>query len=288
MLFTTPILIEDPVDVDIHELMVEICDNAIDDDGDGLIDINDSDCICQITTQAKLIPNPSFEDISCCESTISVDIDCLDDWKSFNSSQTFVFHPCQPFTSIDQLQPYADGESAVGFSYNLITLNGDTSINNNYIAICLYRPMLKDSSYTIKFDLGFLNFNQDPVDRFELSFFGSASCNNIPAISSSFLDLGVIDRFTTICPTFLAEWSELNQVTVVSENDGLPHWVGDSIVITPDEDIYAIAIGGPCTIPSEAISAEFLFDNLRLDGEGSYQDASQGSQCDPNFLLGVN
>ena len=48
----------------------EICNNAIDDDGNGLIDINDSGCQCNANsnnnTLAALIPNGSFEDYSQC------------------------------------------------------------------------------------------------------------------------------------------------------------------------------------------------------------------------------
>ena len=45
-------------------LSQEICDNGIDDDGDGLIDLNDPDCECNgfgtPQTIPSLIPNPSF------------------------------------------------------------------------------------------------------------------------------------------------------------------------------------------------------------------------------------
>ena len=43
------------------DTMEEICDNAIDDDNDGLIDLNDSDCACILVEPVSLIPNPSFE-----------------------------------------------------------------------------------------------------------------------------------------------------------------------------------------------------------------------------------
>ena len=44
----------------------EICNNAIDDDGDGFIDFNDEDCVCNALLPSSLIPNPSFEDMTCC------------------------------------------------------------------------------------------------------------------------------------------------------------------------------------------------------------------------------
>ena len=46
----------------------EICTNGIDDDADGLIDLNDTtDCVCNsgTTIPVSLIPNPSFEQLNC-------------------------------------------------------------------------------------------------------------------------------------------------------------------------------------------------------------------------------
>ncbi|MXN92495.1 hypothetical protein GR160_14795 [Flavobacterium sp. Sd200] len=43
----------------------EICDNGIDDDGDGLIDLNDSDCRCGNQTPVpSIIPNASLKTIA--------------------------------------------------------------------------------------------------------------------------------------------------------------------------------------------------------------------------------
>ncbi len=44
----------------------EICDNAIDDDADSLVDLNDPDCKCESLLPSSLIPNPSFEEMTCC------------------------------------------------------------------------------------------------------------------------------------------------------------------------------------------------------------------------------
>ena len=44
----------------------EICENGRDDDRDGLIDLNDPDCACAVIQPKSLIPNPSFEEFSCC------------------------------------------------------------------------------------------------------------------------------------------------------------------------------------------------------------------------------
>ena len=62
----------------------EICNNGIDDDGDGLIDLFDDECECEgfSSTQSvpSLIPNYSFESNSCCPSGYS-QLNCADTWQ---------------------------------------------------------------------------------------------------------------------------------------------------------------------------------------------------------------
>ena len=66
----------------------ENCFNGIDDDGDGLIDINDTeDCFCEGTSGGEIesiIPNPSFEDFSCCPTTFS-QLNCATQCSQFMS-----------------------------------------------------------------------------------------------------------------------------------------------------------------------------------------------------------
>jgi hypothetical protein len=54
---------------------VEICDNGIDDNGNGLIDLNDPFCTCSGISFSgdltELIPNPSFEEMDCCPENFS-------------------------------------------------------------------------------------------------------------------------------------------------------------------------------------------------------------------------
>ena len=53
----------------------EICNNGIDDDSDGLIDLNDTtDCVCTSQlggTTPSIIPNPSFEAYDQCPDALS-------------------------------------------------------------------------------------------------------------------------------------------------------------------------------------------------------------------------
>lgn len=50
----------------VEALPPEMCDNGLDDDADGQIDLNDDECHCEPLEQPSLIPNPSFEAQDCC------------------------------------------------------------------------------------------------------------------------------------------------------------------------------------------------------------------------------
>ena len=67
----------------------EICDNGIDDDADGLIDLQDNDCHCGAGLNAQYnnaIPNPGFDSSSCCPTTWWDQLNCLTDWTTDTNS----------------------------------------------------------------------------------------------------------------------------------------------------------------------------------------------------------
>ena len=79
----------------------EICDNGIDDDGNGLVDLNDTlACACSLLPPpVNLISNGSFEDHTCCPGNPGMNagsyIDCATDWTDYQISATAdYFDPC--------------------------------------------------------------------------------------------------------------------------------------------------------------------------------------------------
>lgn len=70
----------------------EICDNGIDDDANGLVDLNDAAaCPCSLLPPpVNLIANGSFEDHTCCPGTpgqtVSNYIDCATGWEDYQIS----------------------------------------------------------------------------------------------------------------------------------------------------------------------------------------------------------
>ena len=83
--------------IPLNSLGQEICDNGIDDDNDGLIDLNDStDCICALSFDAttSLIPNPSFEDTStCCPGGLG-QMNCAETWIQASTATSDYFNSC--------------------------------------------------------------------------------------------------------------------------------------------------------------------------------------------------
>lgn len=93
----------------------EICDNAIDDDGDGLIDLNDPECECGdflLGEFSSLIPNPDFEDTECCPYANS-QISCATAWQDVNLGTADYYNECDylPFFGY----PFGGGDSGSGF-----------------------------------------------------------------------------------------------------------------------------------------------------------------------------
>ena len=87
----------------------EICDNGIDDDGDGLIDLNDEECVCSTFLPSSLIPNPSFEERTCCP-MMNARLDCAVGWRQASAPTTDYVHTCGNYlgnTSIPAFAPSA-------------------------------------------------------------------------------------------------------------------------------------------------------------------------------------
>ena len=96
----------------------EICNDAIDNDSDGLIDLNDDDCICMDLLPESLIANPSFEEFSCCPQNGS-ELNCADSWIQASLATTDYWHTCgltSPFWLGYQTPlPFPDGQAANWF-----------------------------------------------------------------------------------------------------------------------------------------------------------------------------
>jgi gliding motility-associated-like protein len=260
----------------------EICDNGIDDDGDGLIDLNDTtDCYCTPVSIPSLIPNPSFEEHTGCPYSIS-QLNFSNDWIQAGAATTDYYHNCG-YTA-ETMLPFPDGDACVGMFF--------ADSWSEYAGACLSSPMQAGVDYTIEFNVGFsLGLNPtNPQDTYNpytpvaMTLYGTSDCADLPF------------PFWDACPIGYNNWQELGYV-LVDPQVLLGTWDQFSISFTPDIDFYAIMLGPPCELPSsgeytEIIAAApyFYLDNLVLNKSESFGISIEqsGDYCAGNLLLSVS
>jgi gliding motility-associated-like protein len=261
----------------------EICNNGVDDDNDGLIDLNDSeDCVCTaVTNVTSLLPNPSFEVYDCLPIVLG-ELSCSDTWEqaTLTTSDYFVNVPGAFWDNIIPL-PLPDGQAIAGIVISSYTLEKGTVIYNEYIGGCLLAPMEAGVEYTIQMSLAGSSWDginssgvfYGPID---ITIFGSSECPGWPL---------AVD-----CPTFLEEWVELGHTSYSADET----WQTITIQFTPDTDIQAVMIGGPCEVPSDfnvdlnsnSGFPYFWIDNLLLNETSLFSSIeTTGSYCAEDLTL---
>jgi hypothetical protein len=254
----------------------EICDNAIDDDNNGLIDLNDPACDCTAFIESSLIPNPSFEDRSCCP-TANEMLNCADGWIQASTPTTDYVHTCMGYlgnTSIPAFAPlpFPDGEGAVGFR------DGQFNVGPNYkeyVGACLTEAMQVGQSYRLDFYVGFQD-NVAGSTSFDIAFFGSTNCNDLPFGGNS-ISIG--------CPENTGNYTLLGQQTVSGSNE----WVNIVQEFTADQAYEVLIIGPACAAnPNYLQDPYFYVDGLAFaetSAFGTPLESITGSICEDDLLL---
>ncbi len=255
-------------------MATELCANAVDDDGDGLIDIRDPDCACLLAEPISLIPNPSFEENTCCPQWRS-ELHCAETWIQASEATTDYIHTCgwMGWENLPPPQPFPDGDAIVGFR------NGRFGQENvpgwkEYAGACLLGPLRAGISYRFQFNVGFIDNLHSPPTT--VVFFGSTDCGNLP--------FGIGDS-NFGCPTNGEGWQFLGSV----QASGYNSWVERSIDIVPREDIHAIAIGPDCRDLNASDDIYYFFDNLVLAEESAFEFsiAATGNPCSEGYEMKV-
>ncbi len=263
-----------PYRVDLDMQPTEICDNAIDDDGDGLIDLNDDECLCPVAEPISLIPNPSFEDNSCCPTTRS-QLHCADTWIQASQATTDYLHTCGWFgwEDLPVPLPIPDGDACIGFRDG----RAGSAPNANwkeYTGACLTSPLKIGTAYRFRFNIGFTHPENSPPTT--VVFYGSTSCE--------FLPFGEGDD-THGCPLNGPGWVRLGQTRVFGANS----WTTAEINVTPQQDIFAMAIGPDCIERMRDVSLYYFLDNLVLadQREFLFTISPDSNLCAVDFSLSV-
>ena len=260
----------------------EICNNGIDDDGDGLIDLNDPQCTCTgggSGTPTSLIPNPSFEQQDCCPSYFS-ELNCATSWIQASDATSDYMNTCD-FVMASVLQTslgtFPDGNGAVGAVA--------CQDYKEYVGACLTTPMVAGTSYTIQMYGGMIGtdgMGENACDVTSLpplqwTIFGSSNCANLPF---SGMD----------CPMGTGAYVELGSATIIP--DGQYHLL--TITFTPSVNISALVMGPPCTMPAiypftfDPCYPYVMVDNLVVNTSASFSPISitaAGTLCGNNLIL---
>lgn len=261
-------------------VMMEQCANGIDDDGDGLIDLNDPDCACPVIEPVSLIPNPSFEDLNCCPNTRS-QLNCAEVWIQASEPTTDLIHNCGwgGWEEYPPPLPFPDGDGILGFRDGRRSMQEQDEDRPNwkeYAGACLLSPLQAGSRYRFEFEVGFVDQLYSPP--INVTFFGTTDCVNLP--------FGVGNERLG-CPTNGPNWVRLGSA-FVSGGSG-SQWVKSVIEVTPQEDIAAIAIGPDCPGVPATVGLYYFFDNLLLDDfeAFSFRITSTNHPCSNELFLSV-
>ncbi|MBP9081170.1 MAG: PKD domain-containing protein [Flavobacteriales bacterium] len=249
----------------------EVCDNGVDDDGNGLIDLNDTTgCPCTVLPPpANLISNGSFEDHTCCPGqpgqVESNYIDCATGWADYQISATVDFYdPCGFFPSMIP-QPVPDGNAVAGMVVH--TWPGGASYE--FLTQCLATPMLSGLTYELGFNvaavrmqfgfIGTLPINFGPL---QLAIFGLDTCPPLPY--TMYDPVWGSPMPAQYCPTELG-LTELGTVTYTPSNA----WQEVTFTFQAPFDVGAIMIGPACPVPQDynmwgSSEPYFFFDAFNL------------------------
>ncbi|MBX2971597.1 MAG: PKD domain-containing protein [Flavobacteriales bacterium] len=271
----------------------EVCDNGIDDDGNGLVDLNDAAaCPCTLAPpMTNLISNGSFEDNTCCPENFHSYFTCATGWMNYMVSATADYYNCG-FMPAAIPQPVPDGTGLVGFG--AFTDWAWAESHYEFLTTCLAAPMQAGQVYELSFNLAAARLsvfqwpggliphsplNMGPID---LAIYGYASCPTEPYV---FYDPVWGNPLpATMCATELG-WTELGHVTYTPVNA----WQEISFTFTPSFDVQAIMFGPTCPVPQDYISYQstwpyFFLDNMALM-EASLAVNSTGHPCTNDLVL---
>jgi len=256
----------------------EVCNNGIDDDNDGLIDLLDDDCNCISSSGYYFFED--FESNICCPQYFTTagnpfGIECLNGMSAASAASPDYFHTCGylggtmgPNPPLVPM-PMPSGMAVAG-----------TVVQNNYVeylGTCLPQPLLAGAEYEVSVYVGFnTNTAFNSASPLLLNIYGTSDC------SASFPSSQVF------CLGLDPDWYVLGSMTV-SGNIG--EWVQVSTTFTAPTQVAAIAFGAPCNFASG--SNYYFFDDFQITGGGVEQIPlediiSESGNCMTGITLSSN
>ena len=251
----------------------EICDNGIDDDANGLVDLNDLvGCPCQLAPDpVNVVVNGSFEDNSCCPEGYA-EFACVDGWSTYYVAATPDYFNCD-FLPTNVPQPIPDGNGYAGMG--AFTDWSHTTSHYEFMMNCLSTPLTAGLDHELSFHIAAdrvviaqqfpwmipsTPLNMGPID---MVVYGFASCPSSPYVIIE--PVFGIPEPAVYCPTEFG-WTPLGSVTYTPATT----WEELSIAFNAPFDVAAIMLGPACPIPADYISYQttwpyFFLDDISLE-----------------------
>jgi len=226
----------------------EDCFDGVDNDGDGLIDLNDPDgCTCAPSEGEEFITNGDFESYFVCPNAISAFPVTSELNYIVNGGTTDYFNSCD-FLGVEGITPNVapllggdNGEGIVGFYADSEEAGG----YREYITQCLVTELLPGVTYTVEFDIATTGFF-DPTGNTSAIF---TECNALSIGLFGYPDcpfeIGNNNYFG--CLSEAGDYISLLDVDVDVEPFEFTTY---SFTFTVPEAITSLAIGPGCTEPT--------------------------------------
>jgi gliding motility-associated-like protein len=265
----------------------EICDNGVDDNGNGLVDLNDAACVCagiglEYDDVTGKIPNPNFEEMDCCPNFISQVGTCLSSWLAPSTGTPDYQNTCDfvMFAAYEaNIHPFPSGNGVVGM------IVGPSW--KEYIGACLNSPLEAGQEYEFRIKIAFtpifmsgnypLAPNPPAYPPVFFSIYGNVSCNNM-------------DMNGTNCPPNMNNnWSEIGS-SIYTELSN--QWSTLVIRFTPPVNMSGFIFGPACNVPQSYQTAPiipyFWLDDMELyevEETGSLETDLSGHPCTDDLEL---
>ena len=268
----------------------ENCNNGIDDDGDGKIDLNDTDCACNTTSVTSLINNHDFEQMSRCPNDFGL-FNVATGWFLPNKSTTDYINSCGfvPVSATDAgiyPLPLSNGNGVAG-----ILVSQDYK---EFIATCTNTPLLAGTTYQLNFDIA--TSTSGRILSTEPNT--GQACNegnlNAGSIKITLYGKGRCDTAGDDTYDLPSGWIPLGTATYLPSKN----WTQLSVIFTPTATINSIMLGPPVTLPDSYVDEYdywscfpyFYFDNLVLNSASALgvNINSTGSFCNNTLVLSAN
>lgn len=243
-------------------LAQENCFDGIDNDGDGLIDLNDPDgCDCAVEIELEFLENGDFESFSVCPNGFS-QLPVVDGFYFSQGGSTDFYHTCGYlggglYPEVSALFGPENGNGIVG-------LFSDPTVQyRELVSSCLNGTLISGEVYTLSFDLS----TTGQFDTGELGSIPFIECSDFPfelyGSTACPVNLGNNDYIGCIS-NYNSEYISLIEGIVAIEVNQFNNYTFEFMV---PQAINNIAFGGSCTDPScsgPGANAYFYLDNLSI------------------------